>query len=1108
MHSCRLERSPLYSRGIHQECTSSRRVRRTRMANDQTQEQKDFFISYTGKDSQWAQWIAFELEAAGYTTSIQAWDIRPGSNFVAEMDEAATHALRTIPLLSEAYLGSDYAFAEWAAAFRADPKGKQGKVLPVLIQPCRIEGLLGPIGYIDLVDLDAQKAREKLLAGVKRERAKPASVPFPTVPVPSGPLVNRPVFPGSLPPVWNVPYPQNPLFTGREELLSQLATALHAGQPTALLQPQAISGLGGIGKTQLALEYAYRYRGDYQAVLWAQADTRENLTLSYLTIATLLDLPEQGEQESARVITAVKNWFQRNTGWLLILDNADELALARDFLPPSVGGHVLLTTRAQATGRFARRLEVDTLSTELGALFLLHRGGLLPIDATLDQAKADEQARAREICEELGGLPLALDQAGAYIEETQCNLSDYQQRYQTRKTRLLQRRGGLVADHPATVATTWSLAFEKVEHVNPAAADLLRLCAFLAPNAIPEEIITEGAAHLGPTLEPVASDPTDLDEAIAALGAYSLMRRNTTEKTLSVHRLVQAIQRESMTAEGEKQWKQRAVQAVNMSYPDVQDVKQWDTCERWLPHALVCAAWIEQEPLGMAEAARLLNQAGGYLDGRARYTEAEPLYVRALAINEQQLGPNHPDTANSLNNLALLYDNQGKYEQAKLLYQRALTIYEQQLGPDHPDTASSLNNLALLYDNQGKYEQAKLLYQRALAIREQQLGPDHPGTANSLNNLANLYRDQGKYEQAEPLLKRALAINEQQLGPQHPDTASSLDNLATLYQDQGKYEQAEPLYQRALAIHEQQLGAQHPNTATSLNNLALLYKKQGKYEQTEPLYQRALAIHEQQLGPDHPGTANSLNNLAELYRDQGNYEQAEPLYQRALAIHEQQLGPDHPGTALSLNNLANLYRDQGKYEQAEPLLKRALAIHEQQLGPTHPDTATSINNLALLYENQGKYEQARPLYQRALSIDEGALEPQHPHTQTIRANYARLLHTMGREAKATQLTMGKTHRDDVPSEEHLMANQDQLALLQQGGNTWNDWRLYNPDIVPNLSEANLSNLNLSGANLSGANLRGANLSGANLRGANLSGANLRGANLSGADLSGADLSGA
>lgn len=255
---------------------------------------RDFFISYSGKDQKWAEWIAMQLEEAGYRTIIQAWDFRPGSNFVAAMDEAAKRAERTIAVLSPAYLDSDYAFAEWATAFRDDPKGKQGQVLPVRIQRCEVKGLLGPIVYIDLVNLDEQRAHEQLLAGVQRGRAKPTSVPFPASPSPSGPL-DRPIFPGSLPPVWNIPYPQNRLFTGRQELLTQLATTLHTGQPTALSQPHAITGLGGIGKTQLALEYAYRHRRDYRAVLWALADTRENLLSSYLALARLLDRPEKEE---------------------------------------------------------------------------------------------------------------------------------------------------------------------------------------------------------------------------------------------------------------------------------------------------------------------------------------------------------------------------------------------------------------------------------------------------------------------------------------------------------------------------------------------------------------------------------------------------------------------------------------------------------------------------------------------------------------------------------------------------------------------------------------------------------------------------------------------
>src|SRR3989440_6562691 len=521
-------------------------MRTTIMADDQTQSEqkdKDFFISYTGKDRAWAEWIAMQLEEAGYRTIIQAWDFRPGSNFVAEMDQASKFAQRTMPVLSPAYLASDYAFAEWAVAFRRDPRGLEGGVLPVRIQRCAVEGLLGPIVYIDLVDLNEPQAREQLLAGVQRGRAKPARVLFPAVPSPQAPL-DRPVFPGSLPPIWNIPYPQNPLFTGRDDLLTKLAATLRAGQPTALSQPHAISGLGGIGKTQLALEHAYRSRQDYQVVLWAQAETREALTSSFQAIAALLGLSEQEAPESARVITAVKDWLRTHTDWLLILDNADDLKLAHEFLPPSVSGHVLLTTRAQATGRFARRLEIEILPTEQGALFLLRRAGLLAPDAIVEQAPAHERDQACAICEELGGLPLALDQAGAYIEATGCSLADYQRLFQSRRAELLAEHHGLINDHPRSVATTWSLSFAQVEQKNPAAADLLRLCAFLAPDAIPETIITQGASHLGPQLAPVGTDAYLLNQAIAALRAYSLVQREASSEggfLLSVHRLVQAV---------------------------------------------------------------------------------------------------------------------------------------------------------------------------------------------------------------------------------------------------------------------------------------------------------------------------------------------------------------------------------------------------------------------------------------------------------------------------------------------------------------------------------------------------------------------------------------
>jgi hypothetical protein len=419
--------------------------------------------------------------------------------------------------------------------------------------------------------------------------------------------------------VWNIPYLRNDYFTGREEILASLHTRFKANNATALSQRHAMSGLGGIGKTQIAVQYAYEHCDEYQAVLWARAESHEALTSSFVEMASAkyLDLPQKDEQDQTIIVQAVKRWLQENNGWLLILDNADEPKIVREFLPTKCDGHILLTTRAQALGGLAQRIEVDTMDQDIGALLLLRRAGLVGHDASLDAAAPVDITLAREITKELGGLPLALDQAGAYIEETGCRLQDYQQIYQQRRTKLLKERRGLVDDHPEPVATTWALSFAKVEEKNVAAAELLRFCAFLAPEDIAVEMIAQGASHLGPILEPVASDPYELDQAIEVLRAYSLVQR---DPTLSIHRLVQAVLRDAMGDEETKMWAERAVLAVSEACPAV-EFATWSQWEWYLPHALVCAELVEWGDLMLLEATLLLNETGHYLHNRGRYTE-------------------------------------------------------------------------------------------------------------------------------------------------------------------------------------------------------------------------------------------------------------------------------------------------------------------------------------------------------------------------------------------------------------------------------------------------------------------------------------------------------
>jgi tetratricopeptide (TPR) repeat protein len=659
--------------------------------------------------------------------------------------------------------------------------------------------------------------------------------------------------------VWNVPYPRNSFFMDRDDLLTHLRTQLQSGRPAALSQLQAVSGLGGIGKTQLAVEYAYRHRHEYEAVLWATADSREALISSYDTIATLLRLPEREAPQQDIVIQAVKRWLETHHNWLLILDNADDLDLLPPLLPPVIGGHLLLTTRAWDMRRRAERLEVMALPTEQGAMLLLRRAGLLVADAELSQAPAAEQTLALQLVREMGGLPLALEQAGAYLEVTGMSLEQYQQVYQQH---LLQERQTRVPDHPEPVATTWSLSFARVEQKSPPAADLLRLCAFLAPDAIPEELLTQGKAHLGPVLSPVLGNPLGLAQAVETLRSASLMHRNPRTRLLSMHRLVQSVVGDALPTEVQRLWKQRAVFALSEVFPEV-EFTTWPACERLLPHALQCATWIEHEQFETKEAVLLLHDTGYYLQERGRYQEAEPLFQHALRICERVLGPEHPWEGRILHELAILYQRQRKYAQAEPLFQRALHICEQALGPEHLSTASTLHAFASLYQNQGRYVEAERFYQRSLQIKEKILGED-PFTASTLHAIASLYQSQSKDLEAEQFYQRSLQIKEKALGPEHPSTGITLHALVSLYQNQGKYVKAEPLCQRTVHIFEKALGPESLWTASALQALASLYQNQGKDALAEPLFQRAQSIREQAVGSELPPMRTQRNPPAYL----------------------------------------------------------------------------------------------------------------------------------------------------------------------------------------------------------------------------------------------------
>ena len=741
--------------------------------------------------------------------------------------------------------------------------------------------------------------------------------------------------------LFNLPFARNKFFTGRDDILTNIHDSFSNGE-----QVQALNGLGGIGKTQTAAEFAYRYQDSYPTVLWAKAHTRESLVTDFVAIAALLNLPEKNAQDQSETVAAVKRWLATNSGWLLILDNADELEMAGEFLPPQHSGHVLLTTRASYAGDFAVPNVVDKMEPAEGAFFLLRKTGKLKSDEPLESASPGLRAQAEALSKELDGLPLALDQAAAFIGEMQSSIETYLNLYQTERATLLAHRGGLTQDHPS-VTVTFSLAFKKVAEASEAAADLLRVCAFLEADAIPNEIFSDGGGELGEALSAIADKPIELIRAIAEAGRFSLLQSEPEAKTVSLHRLVQEVLKAEMGKEAERMWAERAIRAVNAAFPEDVEFSEWSTCSRLAPHAQKLAGTIEKEDFGFEQASRLLNQTGYYLDEHARYAEAELLYRLALEIEERSSGSN---LSVCINNLAVLLQATNRLAEAEPLMRRTLEIDERSFGSDHPKVGIRLNNLAQLLITTNRLTEAEPLIRRALEIGERSFGSDHPNVGSRLNNLAALLQATNRLAEAEPLMRRALEIDERSFGTDHPDVARDLNNLALLLQATNRLAEAEPLMRRALEIDERSFGSDHPRVVAQLKNLAQLLKDTNRLVEAEPLVRRALEIDERSFGSDHPSVGRDLNNLARLLQTTNRLAEAEPLMRRALEIDERSFGSDHPKVGIRLNNLALLLQATNRLAEAEPLMRRGVEICETSLGPDHPKTITSKENYAGLLQ--------------------------------------------------------------------------------------------------------------------------------------------------------------
>ncbi|WP_405796507.1 tetratricopeptide repeat protein [Streptomyces longwoodensis] len=806
--------------------------------------------------------------------------------------------------------------------------------------------------------------------------------------------------------------PPATLCLGRDEELTWLRRVLTGGGDGAITQSGAVHGLGGIGKSTLALRYAHRHRSDYTLIWWINAASPDEIETSLTELTKALVSDWAASAERGAQVSWARQWLAWHQGWLLIYDNVEDPADLVPYIGALHQGHHLATSRRTAGWPdSSTTLPLGNLGTD-DATSLLCQLVFKGSEPTPKQ-KVD----ARALVADLGCLPLAVKQAGAYLAQNRgVSLDAYRRRLGTKLSRTAH---GIDAER--TIARVWNVTLQTLEAELPLAVEVLHTAAWLAPDDIPH-----------PLLIPADADPDDIAEAIGTLAAYSMV--TDTGTTLNVHRLVQTVLRTAPSSDHTQpprhlQGRDRAEQAVlhHLAPLPGQDTtdSQWDTLT---PHLVTLAA---TAPPGHHNT-RLTDAyatAADRLHHQGHTARTIPLLEAALVQREQVLGDTHPNTLASRNNLAYAYRAAGDLGRAIPLYEAALVQRERVFGDTHPDTLTSRNNLAGAYQEAGDLGRAIPLYEATLAQCEQVLGDTHPDTLTSRNNLAYAYESAGDLGRAIPLLEVTLAQCEQVLGDTHPNTLTSRNNLAYAYQEAGDLGRAIPLLEATLAQCEQVLGDTHPNTLISRNNLASTYRAAGDLGRAIPLYEAALVQREQVLGDTHPDTLTSRNNLAGAYQEAGDLGRAIPLLEATLVQREQVLGDTHPNTLISRNNLAGAYQEAGDLGRAIPLYEATLAQCEQVLGDTHPDTLTSRNNLAHAYQEAGDLGRAIPLLEATLAQCEQVLGDTHPNTLISRNNLASTYRAAGDLGRAIPLyeaalvqrerVLGDTHPDTLLSRNNL-----------------------------------------------------------------------------------------
>ena len=823
--------------------------------------------------------------------------------------------------------------------------------------------------------------------------------------------------------IFDVPFDRNPYFSGRESLLDSLRRNLQETDKRRHNHRMALCGLGGVGKTQIALEYCYRYRSEYNYVFWISAVDQMLVLSGFRDIAKIVEV---GVFEPKELVKELLKWFRETAGWLLVVDNLDEFSVIQGYLPSTDSlGHVLITTRNNdAEGIPAETLEVIPMDLDAAVELLISR-------AKLDVTSA-VRSEAMRIVEELGGLPLAIEQAAAYVRDSK-SIFKYLDVYRRNRRGLLSRKpkGNIVYED--TVATTWRLSFDRLKQISPTSITLIQLFAFLNPDEILIEFLVAGKAGLDTEIREVLDDELMWQDCLDALQMFSLIRVWGDGTKIGIHRLVQSVIKDQLDQDS---WVRVSTQIIQLGLTGFPHRSDLETCRRYraqlMTYLLDSGNDSKLARDHLLQRCILAERVASYLMEDGYYSDSSELRIPCHQILVRELGDSHPDTLDGLENLASSYRALGKFSDAMVLQQRSLELRQNVFGLQHPRTLTTVNNLAKLLLLMGSFHEAEKLNIETLKTRRQVLGDHHPDTLLSMNNLAECYYALGKFKDAADLHSETLKLRKLTLGSEHRDTLWSMSNLSAAleYTDAGMT-QAEimKLDQDLLNLREKILGPNHPDTLWSLSDVAAGYRNSGEFAKAAELDAEALRRRNKLLGGEHPDTIWSMNALACSYRRLGRFIEAECLFQQVLQLRQKVLGREHQDTLWTMNRLAWTYSGLEKHEDALALYQETLNLSKSVLGETHPDTLENMYGVALSYGDLGRWEESCEFHEKTLQLRLAALGAEHPDTLESMNSLAGVYRNIGKLEDSVRMyertvhlrrnSLGSMHPDTIESMELL-----------------------------------------------------------------------------------------